>query len=72
MRATGETKRMPRSSGPDARYVALLRGVNVGRAVRIAMADLRALVRRAGYREAATLLNSGNVTFAGLRSRWWC
>ena len=43
--------------------VALLRGVNVGRARRIAMADLRALVEGLGYRDVVTLLNSGNVVF---------
>jgi uncharacterized protein (DUF1697 family) len=41
----------------------LLRGINVGRAKRVAMADLRALVERLGYRDVRTLLNSGNVVF---------
>ena len=45
-------------------HVALLRGVNVGRAKRLAMADLRALVEELGYGEVRTLLNSGNVVFA--------
>ena len=45
------------------RQVALLRGVNVGRTRRVAMADLRALVEGLGYRQVATLLNSGNVVF---------
>jgi uncharacterized protein (DUF1697 family) len=44
-------------------HVALLRGINVGRAKRIAMADLRALVEDLGYRDVRTLLNSGNVVF---------
>jgi uncharacterized protein (DUF1697 family) len=43
--------------------VALLRGINVGRAKRIAMADLRALVEGLGYGDVRTLLNSGNVVF---------
>lgn len=46
-----------------ATHVALLRGINVGRAKRIAMADLRALLEGLGYREVRTLLNSGNVVF---------
>jgi uncharacterized protein (DUF1697 family) len=46
-------------------WVALLRGINVGRAKRIAMAELRALVEEAGYTQARTVLNSGNVVFAG-------
>jgi len=45
------------------RQVALIRGINVGRAKRVAMADLRALVTELGYREVSTLLNSGNVIF---------
>ena len=44
-------------------YIALLRGINVGKAKRIAMADLRALLEDLGYTDVATLLNSGNVVF---------
>jgi uncharacterized protein (DUF1697 family) len=46
-----------------ATHIALLRGINVGRAKRVAMADLRALVTSLGYRDVRTLLNSGNVVF---------
>ena len=53
----------------DSRQIALLRGVNVGRARRVAMADLRDLVEALGYRDVSTLLNSGNVVFtAGRRN----
>jgi uncharacterized protein (DUF1697 family) len=45
------------------RRVALLRGVNVGSAKRIAMAELRTLVEDLGYGDVRTLLNSGNVVF---------
>jgi uncharacterized protein (DUF1697 family) len=48
----------------SATHVAFLRGINVGRAKRVAMADLRALVAKLGYREVKTLLNSGNVVFS--------
>lgn len=48
-----------------ARYVALLRGINVGKAKRVAMADLRALLASLDYGGARTLLNSGNVVFDG-------
>ena len=44
-------------------YIALLRGINVGKAKRIAMADLRALLEGLGHADVATLLNSGNVVF---------
>jgi len=46
-----------------ARHVALLRGINVGKAKRIAMADLRTLMEQLGYQDVRTLLNSGNVVF---------
>jgi uncharacterized protein (DUF1697 family) len=45
------------------RYVALFRGINVGKAKRIAMADLRMLLGKLGYSEVSTLLNSGNAVF---------
>jgi uncharacterized protein (DUF1697 family) len=44
-------------------FVALLRGVNVGRAKRVPMAELRALLSRLGYTGVATLMNSGNAVF---------
>lgn len=45
------------------RYVALFRGINVGKAKRIAMADLRTLLAKLGYTDVRTLLNSGNAVF---------
>ena len=45
--------------------VALLRGINVGKAKRVAMSDLRTLVEGLGYRDVRTILNSGNVVFKG-------
>lgn len=50
-------------------YVALLRGINVGKAKRIAMADLRALVEGLGFTEARTILNSGNIVFRGAAAK---
>jgi uncharacterized protein (DUF1697 family) len=47
------------------RYVALFRGINVGKAKRIAMADLRTLLEKLGYTEVKTVLNSGNAVFSG-------
>jgi uncharacterized protein (DUF1697 family) len=47
------------------RYVALFRGINVGKAKRIAMADLRELLQGLGYTNVQTLLNSGNAVFSG-------
>jgi uncharacterized protein (DUF1697 family) len=54
---------MPRMT--SKRYIALLRGVNVGRAKRIAMADLRKLITDLGYDGVRSVLNSGNVVFSG-------
>jgi uncharacterized protein (DUF1697 family) len=44
-------------------HVALLRGINVGRAKRIAMGELREVFEGLGHRDVRTLLNSGNVVF---------
>jgi uncharacterized protein (DUF1697 family) len=46
-----------------AKYVALLRAVNVGKR-KVGMADLRALCEDLGYRDVATYVNSGNVVFS--------
>ena len=51
-----------------ATHIALLRGMNVGKAKRIAMADLKAVVESLGGINVKTLLNSGNVVFTTKRS----
>lgn len=51
-----------------SRQVALLRGINVGRAKRVAMADLRTLVEELGYSDVRTVLNSGNIVFTAPRA----
>ena len=43
------------------RYAVLLRGINVGRAHRVPMAELREVLTGEGHREVRTLLQSGNV-----------
>jgi uncharacterized protein (DUF1697 family) len=45
------------------RWVALLRGVNVGGANRLPMVELRAALTSAGWRGIATYIASGNVVF---------
>ena len=56
--------RQPKAARPSSgAHVALIRGINVGRAKRVAMADLRAIVEKLGYEDVRTLLNSGNVVF---------
>ena len=44
-----------------ARLVALLRGINLGRSRRVAMADLRKLLEGLGYADVRTHLQSGNA-----------
>lgn len=44
--------------------IGLLRGVNVGGANKLAMADLRDLCAGCGFERAATYIQSGNVVFA--------
>src|SRR5215210_7668159 len=45
------------------RYVALLRGINVGGKSIIRMADLRECVEELGYEDVSTFIASGNVLF---------
>jgi uncharacterized protein (DUF1697 family) len=45
-------------------YVALLRGINLGRNKRIAMADLRNLLKDLDYDNVRTYLQSGNAVFS--------
>ena len=46
-----------------ARFVAFLRGINVGGHKKVPMATLRGLLEGLGYTEVATLLQSGNAVF---------
>jgi uncharacterized protein (DUF1697 family) len=48
-------------------WIALLRGINLGRAKRVAMADLRALLDDLGYENVETLQQSGNALFTAGR-----
>ena len=48
---------------PMPTFIALLRGINVGKAKRVPMAELRALLAGLGYGDVQTLLNSGNAVF---------
>jgi uncharacterized protein (DUF1697 family) len=47
---------------------ALFRGINVGKAKRIEMAELKAMFEDLGFSNVRTLLNSGNVVFEGGRT----
>ncbi len=45
------------------KYVALLRGINVGGKNKVSMAELRLVFEEAGCLEVRTYINSGNVLF---------
>jgi uncharacterized protein (DUF1697 family) len=45
-------------------YAALLRGINVGGAKKLPMADLRTLMEGLGYQDVRTYLQSGQAVFA--------
>ena len=45
------------------KYVALFRGINVGKGARVPMKTLKALLEGLGLGNVVTYLNSGNVVF---------
>lgn len=45
------------------KYVALLRGINVGGNNKVEMSKLKALFEKMGYTNVVTYINSGNVIF---------
>ena len=47
----------------QTRYVALLRGINVGGRNKVQMTDMREVFETAGHAEVSTYIQSGNVLF---------
>lgn len=47
------------------RYIALLRGINVGGHNKVRMADLKARFEELGFEDVSTYIQSGNVLFTG-------
>lgn len=45
------------------KYIALLRGINVGGKNKVSMSDLKACFEKAGFQNVVTYINSGNVIF---------
>lgn len=45
------------------RYVALLRGINVGKSIQVPMKKLKIIFENNGFKNVITYLNSGNVIF---------
>lgn len=54
-----------KSTSPSQKYLALLRGINVGGHHKVPMEDLKLQFREMGFSKVQTLLNSGNVIFEG-------
>jgi len=50
------------------RYLALLRGINVGGHNKVAMTDLRDVAAALGHTEVATYIQSGNIVFTSAES----
>lgn len=48
------------------KYIALLRGINVGGNNKVPMGELRTLFEREGFADVSTYINSGNVIFSCL------
>ena len=53
----------------STRYVALLRGINVGGRNKVPMAELRAAFEAAGHTDVTTYIQSGNVLFGSSAPR---
>ena len=51
------------------KFVALLRGINVGGHKKVPMKELKSLLEKAGYENVRTLLASGNVVLEG-KKEW--
>ncbi len=52
-----------KSQGMKEKYVAFLRGINVGGHRQVPMADLRNELAKLGFENITTVLNSGNIIF---------
>lgn len=50
---------------PVEKYVALLRGINIGGHKKVPMKELKKALEKEGFLNVKTLLNSGNVVFEG-------
>lgn len=51
------------------KYVALLRGINVGTTKRIEMKKLKAMFEKNGFENVSTYINSGNVLFESTKKK---
>ncbi|WP_242980184.1 DUF1697 domain-containing protein [Lacrimispora xylanisolvens] len=57
-------KQKPRKDMLMQKYIALLRGINVGGKNKISMPELKKMFEACGYEDVITYINSGNVIFS--------
>ena len=43
------------------KYIALLRGINVGKSVKVNMSELKKIFEKLGFSNVSTYINSGNI-----------
>lgn len=51
------------------KYTALLRGINVGKSIRVDMKDMKKIFESLGYNDVSTYINSGNIIFESKDNR---
>jgi uncharacterized protein (DUF1697 family) len=51
------------------RFVALLRGINVGKSIQVPMKELKFIFEQIGFTNVVTYLNSGNVIFNSIDNK---
>jgi hypothetical protein len=51
------------------KYIALLRGINVGGSKKVEMKKLKALFESLGYENVLTYINSGNIIFESIENK---
>lgn len=59
---------MKKITSKKEKYVAFLRGINIGKHHKVPMAELRKEMESLGFEKVVTLLNSGNVVFDSVES----
>ncbi len=50
------------------KYIAFLRGINVGGNNKIAMSELKDVFKQSGFHDVVTYINSGNIIFSSLET----
>jgi len=51
------------------KYIALLKGINVGGNRKVEIKNLKSLFEKLGYKNVSTHINSGNVIFESIKEK---